>query len=39
MVDVPCPFCGNKTQDNLYLNEEKKLARLKKVILVAGACD
>ena len=32
VVDVPCPFCGNKTQDNLYLNEEKKLARLKKAV-------
>ena len=32
VVDVPCPFCGNKTQDNLYLNEEKKLARLRKAV-------
>ncbi len=32
VVDVPCPFCGKKTQDNLYLNEEKKLAKLKKAV-------
>jgi len=32
VLDVPCPFCGKRNQESYYLDDEKKLDKLKKAV-------